>query len=255
MSGSPSGQTRLIVNADDFGRAPGVSRGILEAHRNGIVTSTTLMANMPFAADALAQASGCPTLDVGLHLSFCYGPAVSDRVTSLLGTDGWLDRDLAALMQRATVADVTCEAEAQLARFVELAGRLPTHIDTHLHLHRWPPFREAVVRLARRYDLPVRAADPELGRLLAQQRVLTTDGFVNDFFTPGTMSRETLLAVVARLGPGLHELMVHPGYDDEHLADSSFRAARETELGLLTAPHVRAALAQREVVLTRWSVE
>src|SRR5689334_24405023 len=106
---------RLIVNADDFGRAPGVSRGIVEAHRRGIVTSTTLMANLPWAVDALELARTAPALDLGLHLCFCYGPPLAPGPSSLLGPDGRLSRDLERLAARATADDIAREARAQLA--------------------------------------------------------------------------------------------------------------------------------------------
>ena len=61
---------KLIINADDYGRAPGVSRGILQAHREGIVTSTTVMINQPDVEPQLTQALACPELGIGLHLVF-----------------------------------------------------------------------------------------------------------------------------------------------------------------------------------------
>ena len=73
---------RLIVNADDFGRSPGVNRGIVEAHRHGIVSSATLMANLPWSAAAASLADSVPSLGVGLHLNYCYGtPLVPDVAT------------------------------------------------------------------------------------------------------------------------------------------------------------------------------
>src|SRR5688572_27225623 len=58
----------LVVNADDFGMSAGVNRGIIEAYRNGIVTSASLMVRGPAAAEAAALSRGCPALSVGLHV-------------------------------------------------------------------------------------------------------------------------------------------------------------------------------------------
>lgn len=253
MSEEPGAPPRLIVNADDFGRAPGVNRGIIEAHQRGIVTSTTLMANLTWAEDAIKRAREAPELALGLHLSFCYGPPASSDVPALLGNDGWLDLDLVALASRATARDIEREARAQLARFVDLTGRLPTHVDSHLHVHAWPVCHAPISALAREFDLPVRAADPHVARVLRASGVRTTDAFINDFFTPGQMTADRLLAVLGGLKPGLTELMVHPGYDDDALADSSFRTQREGELSVLTSCDVRAAIDARGIDLTTWS--
>jgi chitin disaccharide deacetylase len=103
---------RLIVNADDFGRSPGITLGILDACRRGIVTSTTLMVNLPWSAAAARQAREVPGLGLGLHLSFCYGPPLSTDAGSLLGRDGNLNRDLTELRERAVPCDVERECRA-----------------------------------------------------------------------------------------------------------------------------------------------
>lgn len=255
MRGEPPGTIRLIVNADDFGRAPGVSRGIVEAHRRGIVTSTTMMVNLPWSQEAATLGHAVPELNIGLHLSFCYGPPVSSNVPTLLGADGRLNRDLIALASRATETDLEREARAQLDAFVALTGRPPTHIDSHLHVHAWPICHAPVIALAREYGLPMRAAAPHLARALRHADVQTTDVFVNDFFGPGQMTRERLLAVINRLEPGLTELMVHPGYDDDALEDSSFRVQREHELAVLTLDEVQLAIDERGIERTTWTQE
>jgi len=233
---------RLIVNADDFGRAPGVSRGIVEAHRSGIVTSTTLMVNVPWSRDASDLAASVPALGVGLHLSFCYGDSLASDSPSLLGEDGLLERDLDRLRGRLLVEDIEREARAQLERFRKLTGRNPTHLDSHQHVHAWPEVRDVVAQIAHENDLPLRAVDAEHRSVLRRAGVRVTDHFAGDFFAPGSMTAERLLEVLAGLPAGTTELMCHPGYDDAHLADSAFRSQRETELMLLCRSDVRQAV-------------
>ena len=234
---------RLIVNADDFGRAPGVSRGIVEAHQHGIVTSTTLMVNLPWSDGAAQLAQSTPTLGVGLHLTFSYGPSVSPDVASLLGDDRRLLRDLHALQASARADDIDREARAQLQRFVGLMGRLPTHLDSHQHVHTWPQSVEVIARLASEYQIPVRAVDVDHRYHLRTHGVPTTHAFINDFYAPGSMTPEGLLRVLRSLpNRGITELMCHPGYDDPVLGDSSFRAQREDELRFLCSEDVREAL-------------
>lgn len=233
---------RLIVNADDFGRAPGVSRGIVEAHRAGIVTSTTLMVNLPWSRDASDLATSVPALGVGLHLSFCYGEPLASDVPSLLGPDGQLERDLKRLRASLLLEDVEREARAQLERFRKLTGRNPTHLDSHQHVHAWPAVRDVLAQIAQENDLPLRAVDADHRAALRRAGVRTTDHFAGDFFAPGSMTVERLMDVLNNLPDGTTELMCHPGYDDAHLADSSFRAEREAELILLCRPDVRELL-------------
>jgi len=240
---------RLIVNADDLGRSPGVTRGILEAHRHGIVTSTTLMVNLPWSAEAARLALAMPALGLGLHLSFCYGPPLARNVDSLLGKDGNLDRDLVALRGRARPEDIESEGRAQLARFQTLTGRLPAHLDSHQHVHAWPNAAEAVASIAREHDLPVRAFDAGHAALLRSHDIRCPDTFVTAYFGAGRIDVADLLAILRSLPAGVTELMCHPGYDDDALSDSSYRVEREIELRALCAPEIRDAIATEGIEL------
>jgi predicted glycoside hydrolase/deacetylase ChbG (UPF0249 family) len=241
---------RLIVNADDFGRSPGTNRGIVAAHQHGIVTSTTLMVNLPWSAEAVGLASHVPNLGIGLHLNFCYGPTLSTNVYSLLGSDGRLDRDLACLRERATTVDIEREARAQLAHFRELMGRDPTHLDSHQHVHAWPVAIEPVAALAREIGVPVRACTTKHRDTLRMLGVDCPDAFVIDFYGAGNIDSGTLAAIVAALPAGTTELMCHPGVDDPALADSSYRHERETELATLCSPEIRTLIEELQIELT-----
>src|SRR5260221_13449286 len=111
---------RLIVNADDFGRAPGVNAGVLRAHRDGIVTATTLMVGPPAADEAGRIARATPSLDVGVHLTITYGRPVSDpsNVRSLVHHDGLCPRTPGAFLRthRADRREARVEYRAQVAR-------------------------------------------------------------------------------------------------------------------------------------------
>ena len=127
---------RLIVNADDLGLSPGVNRGILEAHLRGVVSSSTLMVNMPSALSgaALVRAEA-PRLGLGLHLNLSHGRPLlpPEEVPSLVRADGRfvsVSRGLASA-RCWHPKEVRAELEAQLARFGELTGGLPDHLDSH----------------------------------------------------------------------------------------------------------------------------
>ena len=246
---------RLIVNADDFGRSPGINRGISEAHQHGIVSSTTLMVNLPWSAEAASRAASMPDLGIGLHLSLCYGPPLSTGSGSLLDADKLLDRDLARLRERATAADIEREARAQLARFRDLLGRNPTHLDSHQHIHSWPVAIEPVAALAREIGVPVRACSVQHRDTLRMLAVACPDACIIDFYGAGNIDPITLAALIVGLPSGTTELMCHPGYDDPALADSTYRTEREIELATLCAPNVKATIEEVQIELVAFNVD
>ena len=262
---------QLIVNADDYGRAPGVSRGILTAHREGIVTSTTVMINQPDIQRQLIEALACPDLGVGLHLVFtAWRPVLPpEAVPGLVGDNGLFleQHDVWAQAERIPLAQLQAELSAQLERFVSLAGRLPDHLDCHHFVHLYPPFFQLYADLAAQFQLPLRVPFPpetefeqaaktlpflegfprDLVRgmivtnsvLIKARRLAHPDRFIGTFFGREALALDTLLGHLDTLQDGVTELMCHPAYDDPALAASSYRSEREIELKLLTHPAVQ----------------
>ena len=200
---------RLIVNADDLGYDPEIDRGILEAHDHGIVSSATAMVETPFAAAALQAAPA--TLGVGLH-------AVLDPAGDAAAAEASLRR--------------------QLDRFVALRGALPSHLDSHKHVHAAPGPLAALVSVARQHRLPVRSIDAGMRASLRAAGVVTADHFLGDAGRRPAWDEPMLLAALARVGEGTTELMAHPGYRPSH-ALTSFGVEREVELAALLSLAVR----------------
>jgi len=234
---------RLVVNADDLGRTPGINDGIFEAHAHGIVTSATLMVGFEAARDAAAQIADHPRLGVGLHVTLTGArPTLPPaQVPSLVDGKGWFARKPEALGKIDT-KEVLAEARNQLRIFGELVGRPPTHLDSHHHSHRHPAILEALVELASEHGLPVRRSSPAIARRLSAASLRTTDEFVERFFDAGA-TVDVLLAILDAAGPGATEVMCHPGRVDELLrAGSSYTEPREREIEVLCNPAVAAAV-------------
>jgi len=248
---------RLVVNADDFGFTEGVNRGIIDAHRNGILTATTLMANGAAFNDAVRLAHQTPSLDVGAHLTLVGGPGQPPTVTALIE---------ALLLGRVKPYD---ELAAQLGRITG-AGIAPTHLDTHKHTHLWPSVLDAVLRVAREFGVAwVRApfdhpsagaswkaraialAAPRFRRKIAACGLRATDHFAG-FDMTGRFGATELAGLIERLPTGVTEFMCHPGYCDDELraARTRLKESRARELEALTATAVREALVQANVELT-----
>ena len=247
---------RLIVNADDFGRSAGVDRGIIRAHREGIVTSTTFMANAPGAEIAAALARATPTLDVGVHLVLSYARPLTDpaRIPSLVRADGTFGRPSQLLTRDLDRDEALIEYRAQFARARELIGHVPSHIDTHHWVHDHPALSWAVCELAIETGAAARTHTPRQRDEYRAKGVRTTDHFVREFQHPGHIEVADLVAVIARLEDGVTELMCHPGEPDpELLASSAYARERPIELATLTDPRVRAALERDHVALTTFA--
>jgi predicted glycoside hydrolase/deacetylase ChbG (UPF0249 family) len=263
---------QLIVNADDFGRTHGVSLGIIRAHRDGIVTSTTAMMNMPGVTRDLHKAvEEAPKLGLGVHLNFTAGRPLMpvEWVKSLVDGHGrFLSQD--AIMADPTRLDqdeLKSELKSQIATFKNALGHLPDHLDAHHFVHLHPHLFGVYLDLADEFDVPVRipfphgetAADDEPPQLidtvpretidaivradlqlLNDRLIHTTDRCILKYF--GDHIRlDDLLNVLEALPDGLTELMTHPGLADEQLkAESSYYIQRERELDVLTHPQVLA---------------
>ena len=263
---------RLIVNADDFGFNQDVNEGILEAHRNGILTATTLMANGDAFEHAVATAHAHPTLDVGCHLTLIGGRSVLDPARELPPTVPAL---LWALGRR--TLPVYEEFRAQMTR-ITAAGIKPTHLDTHKHTHLAWPVLAAVVRIAREFGvgwvrrpfdfttckaapLPKRLVSRAIqtqqgyfGRMLTRAGVASTDYFAG-FQLTGHLGTPQLVDLIDHLPEGVTELMCHPGYMGRELprASTRLKRSREIELHALTSPEVRAAIERRRVQLSAYA--
>ena len=251
-----SSPKQLVVNADDFGFTPDVNQGILEAHRRGILTATTLMANGAAFEDAVRLAGESPSLDVGCHLVLISGRSLSTGNPLPLTVP-----QLLTAMARRQIR-VYDELRAQVRRIVD-AGIRPTHLDTHKHTHLAPPVLDAVARLGEEFDIPWvrRPFDFPLGLLRGRfHRVLkrhgrrTTDHFAG-FRITGRFRTAGLVDLLDAIPNGSTELMCHPGRCGEALrhARTRLKESREHELAALVAPEVRHALERNGIELVNYA--
>ncbi len=273
----------LIVNADDLGISSGVNRGILEAHQQGIVTSTTAMVNLPAAAAGIhLMQQQAPAVGIGLHFNFTRGRPVlaPEHVPSLVGADGQF-YSLPDFMQRNpnfNAAELRAEMEAQLARFIQLAGWLPDHFDAHHYVtYLNPDMFDMMLKLATRHKLPIRSAEKHMtldamrqvfmGRgypatvvdtlpqmilqmYAANPKPLWPDTVERGFYRDGA-NLETLLEILQNVRHGVTELMCHPGYIDD--LDDTYREPREAELQALIHPRVREVITAQDIQLIKFS--
>jgi predicted glycoside hydrolase/deacetylase ChbG (UPF0249 family) len=267
-----------VVTADDFGMSPAVNKGIVRAHKAGCVTSTSLLVNAPGFIDAITRLAASPVLQVGLHLNLTLGSPVAPRqdVATLFDPQTgefyplprFVRRTLAGLVRPQHVA---VECAAQLDR-LRTAGITVAQLDSHQHVHVLPGVWESVLATARHAGIPAvrvpieplgapfrigaaikqlcvrsswriaAAADAGADVRIAHFRGMTLQGTRQ--FLP------RLLTLLDRLPAGVTELMVHPGYLDDVVAESDPLAAqRELELVALCSPSLAARLACGDITL------
>lgn len=251
---------RLIVNSDDYGRTPEISRGIRDAHLHGVVTSTTCMMNIPTTAEDIVVAlKETPRLGMGVHLVLTMGNPISapEMVSSLIDEEGhfFKYRPLIEQLSNIKMEEVKREWRAQIEAFFQATGREPTHLDSHHHSSYFSPalFR-AMLELAKEYDCAIRfpftgdisteleETNKYVPDLVQEFDLPHPDGFLVDFYDERA-TLEELLNIIDNLPDGTTEIMCHPGYTDAAFANESvYNNQRDRELEILTARSVKEAI-------------
>lgn len=278
----------LILNADDFGLTRGVNEGIIRAHREGILTSTTLMANGEAFEDAVERARATPNLGVGCHLVLIGGRAVAPRekIGSLADSDGCLPHSLATFMVRVSCGmirrkHIERELRAQIDK-IRGNGIEPSHLDTHKHTHVHPRVMEAVGKVAdetgiRRIRNPferlrdslettrrangdfrqqitsatvARSMAPLFRSICRKYSISSPDRFLGVALTGHTNSA-ALRRMFDTIADGRTEIMLHPGVCDAELArtGSRLQRQREDEMEALLDQELKRVLAERDIRL------
>jgi chitin disaccharide deacetylase len=258
---------RLIINSDDYGRTPEISRGIREAHLRGVVTSTTCMMNIPTTAEDITVAlKETPALGLGVHLVLTMGRpvVVPEGESSLTDENGnfFKNAQLQDRLRSLNIDQVKREWRAQIEAFIKAADRRPTHLDSHHHSSYFSPelFR-AMLELAREYDCAIRfpftgdvsseleETNQRLPELIKEFNPRHPDRFVVDFYDERA-TYEEMLNLINNLPDGTTEIMCHPGYTDDAFAQESvYNNQRDRELKILTDPSIKAAIEMNGIQL------
>jgi predicted glycoside hydrolase/deacetylase ChbG (UPF0249 family) len=274
-------RTRLVVNADDFGISERVNEGIIQAHREGVVTATSLLAVGRAFEHAVHLSRAVPSLDVGVHLTHVAGVPLLQKNSSPADIDGGFPPSAAAfawrwLTGRIPRADVDAEWSTQIER-VLASGIRVSHVDSHQHVHALPGLAGLTLSLAARYRIPFVRIPVErlrtdwppslhgirrtfgsallrvswtLARLesagTAENRPLRFLGFHDG----GRLDRQRLRRMLDSLRPGrAYELMCHPGFQPEEPDVKIWQYRHELELQTLADPLIQSEIAARGILL------
>jgi predicted glycoside hydrolase/deacetylase ChbG (UPF0249 family) len=230
---------KVIINADDFGLVRGVNEGIVKAHQEGILTSATLLANMPGFDQAVDMAGANPELGMGIHLNILRGQPLSQaqKVGSLLSRELRFIPSVSSLLRRMALKrvsydEVEREFRAQVEKVLK-TGLEPTHIDSEKHIHLVGPLFRIVLKLAKEYKINkvrfiqefcisrrpgqmfksmfISLSSTFMKKKMVEEGIRSSDRFYG-VCDSGRVSGVKLQKVLQKAKEGVTEIMVHPGF-------------------------------------------
>jgi predicted glycoside hydrolase/deacetylase ChbG (UPF0249 family) len=242
----------LIGSGDDFGLSEAVSLGVLQAYREGIVTSTSLMINVATSHE-FDLLNSEPGLGVGVHVNLTRGPAMSSGdVSTLVDSEGNFTGKGHIEFPGVDEEHIRRECRTQVEAALDSGVRID-HLDSHHHAQRNRMVFNAMKDLAVEKGLAMRASDAWMVPELRAAGVCWPDYFIDNFFGREVVNIDTLLGIVDKLGNGVTELMCHPGYfsTDTRLV-SGYLEERALELATLTDKRVINAIRERGIILRKF---
>jgi predicted glycoside hydrolase/deacetylase ChbG (UPF0249 family) len=268
--GHPANSKLLIIHADDLGAAHSVDAASFDALDKGAISSASIMMPTPWVTEVAVYARAHPNADLGLHLTltaewetFRWGSvSPSDKVSSLLDSDGTFPSEDSVVAKRAKPAEAEREIRAQVDRALAL-GLRPTHLDSHMgSLFTTPELMATYAKVARDYHLPFLAVRGPPGTPLppplTPSDVVLDAVIIADPSIPSAQWKDWYLKQIANLKPGVTELIVHLGHDDAELQavmvyhEPYGSAWRQRDYDVVNSPEFKKALKDNGVILVTW---
>ncbi len=277
----------LIVNADDFGYTKGINQGIIEAHKKGILTSCSIMANSEYFEDAVMRLKQVDDLSVGVHLTLSNLKSVlsANQVPLLVSKEGYFPKSPAILIQRfmmfpVSLQQVRAELRAQCEKIISY-GIIPSHIDTHKHFHLYMPLFKIVIQIALEFNInavrvpydsiQMKSSKPKrrfskiiiqtikvmqirMKKMLKANNIKYPDHFFGFQYT-GLLDEDILVNLIRNLPNGTTELMCHPGFFTKDLkeAKTKLKESRKIELNALISKKVIEEIRKNNIKLINYS--
>jgi predicted glycoside hydrolase/deacetylase ChbG (UPF0249 family) len=260
----------LIIHADDLGMSHSVNRATFEALEKGWVTSASILVPCPWFPEVVTWAKAHPEADLGIHLAlnsewtgFRWGPVSPvDKVPSLVDEEGYLPLLPLMVVQKAKLPEVELELRTQIERARKAGIRL-SHLDTHMTtLTQSAGLFQVYMKMGREYGVPV-LSERNSETYLPQGRVVDPDALINSVVSigPGVALEDWMKAykdLLTPLGPGVYQLTVHTGYDDEEMRGATWdqpnwgAAWRQFDLDTLKSKEFQQFLKDQGYTLIRW---
>jgi len=277
---------KLIINSDDFGLHKSVNEAIEIAHNKGMLTSASLMVNGDYFDDAVAIAKRHKKLGIGIHLTLNGEKAVAPpgKIYSLINKNGILREShielfKKILLRKVRVEHIAAESEAQIKKFIQ-SGLIPTHLDSHRHVHLFPPIYAVLIEIFKKYKIKkirwvnIPAYDfneISIAKLaficlikgtsfIKSKKFSYPDHFVG-FFRSGNMDFNYIKTALQKLRPGVTEINFHPGKDDSAIKEKygfweqlyKWKCGWQKEFQVLINPEILKIINEKNIALINYS--
>jgi predicted glycoside hydrolase/deacetylase ChbG (UPF0249 family) len=273
LLGYPRDSKLLIIHADDFGLSNSVNRATLKAFDAGGITSASIMMPCPWARDICTFFKDNNRYDVGIHLTMTAewetykwdGILPAGTISSLLTKEGYFPSDVEELGKQAKGVEAEAELRAQIDLAISL-GVKPTHIDTHMgSVLANPELVNAYFSLSELYRLPIlfprsylSVLPRDVAEKVGKQVFLLDNLFMLDPAMTSSGWEGAYRKGVESLKPGLNQIIVHVGYDNEEMQaisrkhDDYGSAWRQKDLDFVTGKEFKKMLSDNNIILISW---
>ncbi|HGM3326731.1 TPA: chitin disaccharide deacetylase [Clostridioides difficile] len=239
--------TKIIINADDFGYCEAVNYGIISAHNNGIVRSTSMMANMPGVEHGVGLLKENKTLNCGVHMTLSCGRPLLSNLKTIVDKDGFFIRRITdEIIEKMDCDEIYRELCAQIDR-VKGLGIDISHLDSHHHIHTLVSLKPVIEKIVTKYNLPIRGG---FEYNLEYSKVVP---LVDSFYKENVSEEYFIKNIDEIMKYDVVDIMSHPAFLDDYILNStSYAIDRTKEHKILTSKKVKEFLEKNGLVISSY---
>ncbi|CZR74457.1 hypothetical protein CDFC105_93007 [Clostridioides difficile] len=239
--------TKIIINADDFGYCEAVNYGIISAHNNGIVRSTSMMANMPGVEHGVGLLKENKTLNCGVHMTLSCGRPLLSNLKTIVDKDGFFIRRITdEIIEKMDCDEIYRELCAQIDR-VKGLGIDISHLDSHHHIHILVSLKPVIEKIVTKYNLPIRGG---FEYNLEYSKVVP---LIDSFYKENVSEEYFIKNIDEIMKYDVVDIMSHPAFLDDYILNStSYAIDRTKEHKILTSKKVKEFLEKNGLVISSY---
>lgn len=239
--------TKIIINADDFGYCKAVNYGIISAHNNGIVRSTSMMANMPGVEHGVGLLKENKTLNCGVHMTLSCGRPLLSNLKTIVDKDGFFIRRITdEIIEKMDCDEIYRELCAQIDR-VKGLGIDISHLDSHHHIHTLVSLKPVIEKIVTKYNLPIRGG---FEYNLEYSKVVP---LIDSFYKENVSEEYFIKNIDEIMKYDVVDIMSHPAFLDDYILNStSYAIDRTKEHKILTSKKVKEFLEKNGLVISSY---
>lgn len=239
--------TKLIINADDFGYCEAVNYGIMSAHKNGIVSSTTIMPNMPGVEHGISLLKDSKTLSCGVHLTISCGKPLLSNLNTIVDYNGNFYRGITnEIIKKMDLDEIYNEFCTQIERVI-YSGIKTCHLDSHHHVHTLTELKPVIEKILDKYDLPIRGGFEY--NMEYKKVVKLIDSFYKE-----NVSEDYFVKILKEIKEyDVVDMMCHPAFLDDFILNStSYAIDRTKEYKILTSDNIKNVLEENNIIISNY---